>query len=232
MSESILSRQRWPIRRRCWTCARQVETSGLDPQRIILELLERADTLSVASSQQALRDLKSCGARIALDDVGSAYFVLRVKELPVDMIKLDRSFLIGLEQQPKELRFLMNLVHLAQALGLGWSPKALNPPPPAMRSPLSAYSLAQGYSIARPMPLEDLLNWLKQYRPAPWSRPTSVLGAVALQLRGLDASGRILEQRPSFLQHLLIAGADWEQQIEASLGRSGFRRIETGFRAP
>ncbi len=200
----------------------QVETSGLDPQRIILELLERADTLSVASSQQALRDLKSCGARIALDDVGSAYSsLLRVKELPVDMIKLDRSFLIGLEQQPKELRFLMNLVHLAQALGLSVVAEGIESASSGDALAALGVHLAQGYSIARPMPLEDLLNWLKQYRPAPWSRPTSVLGAVALQLRGLDASGRILEQRPSFLQHLLIAGADWEQQIEASLGAAG-----------
>ena len=98
---------------------RQVETSGLAPDRFILELLERADTLSTVGSQEALRALKSCGARVALDDVGSAYSsLLRVKELPVDMIKLDRSFLIGLEREPKELRFLMNLVHLARALGL------------------------------------------------------------------------------------------------------------------
>ncbi len=200
----------------------QVETSGLDPQRIILELLERADTLSVASSQQALRDLKSCGARIALDDVGSAYSsLLRVKELPVDMIKLDRSFLIGLEQQPKELRFLMNLVHLAQALGLGLVAEGIESVASGDALAALGVQLAQGYSFARPMPLEDLLHWLKQYRPAPWSRPTSVLGAVALQLRGLDASGRILEQRPSFLQHLLAAGADWEHQIEASLGAAG-----------
>ena len=197
----------------------QVETSGLDPQRIILELLERTDILSVSSSQQALRDLKACGARIALDDVGSAYSsLLRVKELPVDMIKLDRSFLTGLEQQPKELRFLMNLVHLAQALGLGLVAEGIESAASGDALAALGVQLAQGYSIARPMPLDRLLNWLKQHKPEPWSRPTSILGTVALELRGLDASGRILEQRPSLLQHLLATGAEWEHRIAARLG--------------
>lgn len=198
----------------------QVETSGLDPRRIILELLERTDILSVSSSQRALRDLKECGARIALDDVGSAYSsLLRVKELPVDMIKLDRSFLIGLERQPKELRFLMNLVHLAQALGLGLVAEGIESAASGDALAALGVELAQGYSIARPMPLDSLLSWLKQYKPEPWSQPTSILGAIALELRGLDASGRILEQRPALLQHLLAAGAEWEH-IASRLGKT------------
>ncbi len=98
----------------------QIEASGLRTDRIVLELLERPDTLTMAGAQEALRALKTCGARIALDDVGSAYSsLLRVKEFPIDVIKLDRRFSTDLEQHPKELRLLMNLVNLAQTLGLG-----------------------------------------------------------------------------------------------------------------
>lgn len=196
----------------------QMQTSGIAPHRIILELLERADTLSLAGSQQALRDLKLCGAQVALDDVGSAYSsLLRVKELPVDLIKLDRSFLIGLERQPKELRFLMNLVHLAQALGLGFVAEGIECSEAGDALAALGVRLAQGYSIARPMGIEDLLKWLKRYKPVPWTRPTSVLGAVALQLRNLDATGRILEQRPSFLRYLLARDSDWEREIGTGL---------------
>lgn len=199
----------------------QVENCGLDPHRIIFEMLERADTLSLDASQEALRELKSCGARIALDDVGSAYSsLLRVKELPVDMIKLDRSFLIGLEHHPRELRFLMNLVHLAQALGLGFVSEGIECAESGDALAALGVRLAQGYAIARPMDIEALLKWLKQYKPVPWSRPTTVLGAVALQLRDLDASGRILEQRPSFLHHLLAHDADWERRLEAGISSS------------
>lgn len=193
---------------------RQVETSGLDPSRIMLELLERADALSLAGSQQALRDLKSSGARVALDDVGSAYSsLLRVKDLPVDIIKLDRSFMIGLERQPKHLRFLMNLVHLGHALELGMIVEGVESA--ASGDALAALGVrhAQGYSIARPMPIEDLLPWLQQHKPSVWKRPTSVLGTVALQLRDLDASERILEQRPDFLPHLLKRDNHWDREV-------------------
>ncbi|HET9086803.1 MAG TPA: EAL domain-containing protein [Acidobacteriaceae bacterium] len=186
----------------------EIANSGLEPSRIILELLERADTLSVAGSQQALRDLKTCGARIALDDVGSAYSsLLRVKELPVDIIKLDRSFLIGLEHHPKELRFLMNMAHLAKALGLELVAEGIESAPSADALAALGVHHAQGYWIARPMPIDELLLWLERHVPEAWTHPTSALGEVALQLRNLDATGRIMEQRPSFLQHLVSGNA-------------------------
>lgn len=183
---------------------REIESSGLAPSRIVLELLERADTLSLAGSQQALRELKACGARIALDDVGSAYSsLLRVKELPVDIIKLDRSFLIGLEHHPKELRFLMNMVHLAKALGLELIAEGIEGRSTADALAALGVHHAQGYWIGRPMPIQELLQWLQHHKPLVWTHPTTTLGTVARQLRNLDATGRIMEQRPSFLQHLV-----------------------------
>ncbi len=200
----------------------QIEDSGLAPGRIILELLERADTLSLAGSKQALRDLKSSGARIALDDVGSAYSsLLRVKELPADIIKLDRSFLIGLEQHPKELRFLMNLVFLAQALGLELVAEGIESN--VSRDALAALGVrhGQGYSIAMPMSIDELLPWLQHHKPVAWIEPTTILGAVALQLCGLDATARILPQRPTYLQYMQQCDADKECEIGRHMNRLG-----------
>ncbi|MGC1784405.1 MAG: EAL domain-containing protein [Acidobacteriaceae bacterium] len=202
-------------------CA-QIEASGLGPGRIVLELLERADTLSVAGSQRALRDLKAAGARIALDDVGSAYSsLLRVKELPVDIIKLDRSFLVGLERQPKELRFVMSLVHLVLGLGLGMVAEGIESD--AARDALAALDVrhGQGYAIARPMPLDDLLRWLRKHKPVPWERPTTVLGAVARQLCGLDATARILPQRPGYLQYMQACDPDKGCEIGSNMSELG-----------
>lgn len=197
---------------------RQIETSGIRTNRIVLELLERMDTLSMAGSQQALRDLKTCGARVALDDVGSAYSsLLRVKELPIDIIKLDRSFLRDLERQPKELRFIMNLVQLARTLGLELVAEGIESTTSSDALAALGVRLAQGYCIARPMPMEDLLVWLKAHRPVAWVRPTSVLGSVALQLRDLDATGRILEQRPSFLKHLLTQESGFAFDVDEEM---------------
>lgn len=201
---------------------RNIQKSGLDTSRIVLELLERADTLSATEAQEALHKLKTCGAQVALDDVGSAYSsLLRMKELPVDVIKLDRSFSIGLDRHPKELRFLMNLVNLAQALGLGLIAEGIESN--ACRDALAALGVpqAQGYAIAMPMDIEALEQWLQKHEPIPWRGPTSLLGAAALQLRDVDAAGRIMSQQPSFLKHLIDPALDMEQKLTSGIQSIG-----------
>lgn len=206
---------------------RQIESSGMVPGAIVLELLERTDTLSFARARHALRSLKTAGARIALDDVGSAYSsLLRVKELPIDLIKLDRTFLIGLERHPRELRFIMNLVHLVLCLGLGVVAEGIESD--ATSDALAAMGVhhGQGFAIARPMPFDDLLAWLRRHRATAWKRPTTVLGAVALQLCGLDATSKILPQRPDFLGYMRECNPDRGCQVGVhmnSLGHVGSR---------
>ena len=178
----------------------QIENSELSTNRIVLELLEHPDTLSLTGSREVLLDLKRSGARVALDDVGSAYSsLLRIKELPVDGIKLDRSFLNGLERQPKELRFLMHLMDLSQTLGVDLIAEGIETASCLDAIAALGIKLAQGYVIATPMSFEELEQWLRQYIPAPWTGPTTPLGAVALQLRELFIVGRILDQNPSLL---------------------------------
>lgn len=182
----------------------QIESSGLGPNRIVLELLEHADTLSMTGSREVLLDLKRAGARLSLDDVGSAYSsLLRIKELPVDSLKLDRTFLRGLERQPKELRFLMHLVDMAQTLRVDLIAEGVESY--ACRDALAALGVryAQGYAIAMPMEIERLEDWLRHHKASPWTGPTTLLGAVALQLRDLFMTGRILDQKPSLLQHMV-----------------------------
>jgi hypothetical protein len=186
-----------------------------------LELLEHPDTLSLTGSREVLLHLKRCGARVALDDIGSAYSsLLRIKELPVDAIKLDRSFLNGLDQQPKQLRFLMHLLDLSQTLGVDLIAEGIETA--SCLDAISALGIrfAQGYVIAKPMDIEDLEKWLRQHRSTPWTSPTTPLGAVALQLRELFLVGRILDQDPSLLHRT----AFFESKCSCSTG-NGFRAI-------
>ena len=127
----------------------QIETSGLSKNRIVLELLEHPDTLSLTGSREVLLDLKRSGARVALDDIGSAYSsLLRMKELPVDGVKLDRSFLNGLDHQPKELRFLMHLMDLSRTLGVDLIAEGIETVPCLDAIAALGIQLAQGYAIA------------------------------------------------------------------------------------
>ncbi|MFZ0519042.1 MAG: EAL domain-containing protein [Acidobacteriaceae bacterium] len=178
----------------------QIETSGLSTNRIVLELLEHPDTLTLKGSREVLLDLKRSGARVALDDIGSAYSsLLRMKELPVDGIKLDRRFLNGLDHEPKELRFLMHLIDLSETLGVDLIAEGIETAPCLDALAALGIQLAQGYLIATPMGIEELEQWLRQYRPTPWTGPTTPLGAVALQLRELSIVGRIIDQNPSLV---------------------------------
>lgn len=62
-----------------------------------------------------------------------------------------------------------------------------------------------------------MLHWLQRYKAVAWTHPTSALGAVALQLRNLDAAGRIMEQRPSFLQHLASGDMNLNDKVGANI---------------
>ncbi|MGO8720696.1 MAG: EAL domain-containing protein [Acidobacteriaceae bacterium] len=200
----------------------QIESGGLGPNRIVLELLEHPYTLSMTESREVLLDLKRAGARLALDDVGSAYSsLLRIKELPADSIKLDRTFLQGLERQPKELRFLMHLLDMVQTLGVDLIAEGVESY--ACRDALAALGVryAQGYAIAMPMDIEGLEHWLRQHKASPWTGPTTLLGAVALQLRDLGMTGRILEQKPSLLQHIVTFDPDCSCEIGLAIRAIG-----------
>jgi diguanylate cyclase (GGDEF)-like protein/PAS domain S-box-containing protein len=200
----------------------QIESSGLAANRIVLELLEHTDTLSMNVAQGTLRDLKTSGVKIALDDVGTAYSsLLRMKEFPVDIVKLDRSFLAGLDRQPKELRFLINLVNLARSLGFELVAEGVENDASCDALAAMGVTYGQGYGIAMPMPLEELENWLQHHRPVPWTRPRTVLGIVALQLIGLDATARILPQRPDFLEFMQDCDSNRECEIGCYMNALG-----------
>jgi diguanylate cyclase (GGDEF)-like protein/PAS domain S-box-containing protein len=201
---------------------RQIETSGLGRNRIVLELLEHPDALSLTGSREVLLELKRSGARVALDDIGSGYSsLLRIKELPIDVMKLDRSFMSGLDRQPKELRFLMHLRDLSQTLGVDLIAEGVESN--ACRDALAALGIrfGQGHAIAMPMSIEELEQWLRKYKPVPWTGPTTPLGAVALQLRDLFIAGRILEKKPFLLHHMISFEAECSCPIGAAFRSIG-----------
>jgi diguanylate cyclase (GGDEF)-like protein/PAS domain S-box-containing protein len=184
---------------------RQIETSGLGAHRIVLELLEHPDALSLTGSREVLLELKRSGARVSLDDIGSGYSsLLRIKELPIDSMKLDRSFMSGLDRQPKELRFLMHLTDLSQTLGVDLIAEGIESN--ACRDAIAALGIrfAQGYAIAMPMDICELEEWLGKYKPVSWSGPTTLLGGVALQLRDLSMTERFLDHKPSLMQSVAL----------------------------
>ena len=98
--------------------AEVVEDSGLEPGRLSLEITESA-VLNTEDGQSTISQLRDLGIRISIDDFGTGYSALsRLKEMPVDTIKIDRSFIHDIDQNPVSEAIVMAIVDLARAMDL------------------------------------------------------------------------------------------------------------------
>ncbi|MGH8890532.1 MAG: EAL domain-containing protein [Acidothermaceae bacterium] len=95
-----------------------LDHSGLPPHRLVLEVTETAVLDDWQSAAALLRQLSARGVRIAIDDFGTGYATLKhFKQLPVDIVKIDRSFVAGLGSDGGDTAIVTSVVQLAAALG-------------------------------------------------------------------------------------------------------------------
>jgi diguanylate cyclase (GGDEF)-like protein len=96
-----------------------LDRAGLDPGRLCLEVTERGTIEDVDQAAASLAELRALGVRVALDDFGTGYSSLaHVTKLPVDTLKIDRTFVAGLESDPASDRVVSAVAGLANSLGL------------------------------------------------------------------------------------------------------------------
>jgi diguanylate cyclase (GGDEF)-like protein len=96
-----------------------LDRSGLEPERLEIEVTETALLDDKASTRHFLEELKAVGVRIALDDFGTGYSSLSyLHTLPLDKVKIDRSFLADVTRNERSLELLRGVVNLSRPLGL------------------------------------------------------------------------------------------------------------------
>jgi diguanylate cyclase (GGDEF)-like protein/PAS domain S-box-containing protein len=96
-----------------------IRSSGIDPSMLSLEITESALMGDIDTSARAMRALRELGARLAVDDFGTGYSSLAyLKQLPVDSLKIDRSFIDGLPGDPHDRSITEAIVTLGSSLGL------------------------------------------------------------------------------------------------------------------
>ncbi|WP_298169596.1 EAL domain-containing protein [Acidithiobacillus sp.] len=184
--------------------------TNLSPQRIILELLESSDFFSHELAIAGIADFRKLGYRIALDDVGSAYAsLLRLKNLPVDEIKIDQAFVRHLGRKPEDLYFIKSLLDLGNAMHVdvivegAESTEILG----ALRA--IHVPMAQGYAIAAPMLMPELHAWLdKQIPPCSTATPQGLLSLYAHSVCYHLAIQNLVGQAPK----LFVDMAPWIRQ--------------------
>jgi predicted signal transduction protein with EAL and GGDEF domain len=96
-----------------------LERSGLAPQRLEVEVTETALLDDKSSTGNYLNEIKALGVRIALDDFGTGYSSLSyLHTLPLDKVKIDRSFLLDITHNARSLELLKGVVNLSRGIGL------------------------------------------------------------------------------------------------------------------
>ncbi len=137
---------------------------GLEPSRLGLEVTETAVVLEGPAGERARAELKglhALGVRIAIDDFGTGFSSLgHLRRFPVDVIKVDRSFVQGVEHDSKDAAITANLASLAHALGLVALAEGIESEGQLTTVQQLGCDHAQGFLLARPMPASELAAFL------------------------------------------------------------------------
>jgi diguanylate cyclase (GGDEF)-like protein/PAS domain S-box-containing protein len=143
---------------------RALQESGLPPSALGLEMTETAVVEPGVAGERARAELKLLhedGVQIAIDDFGTGFSSLgHLRHFPIDMIKVDYSFVQGATHDPKDAAITANLVNLAHALGLVAVAEGIESEPQLTSLKSCGCDLGQGFLFARPMPADELSELL------------------------------------------------------------------------
>jgi diguanylate cyclase (GGDEF)-like protein/PAS domain S-box-containing protein len=141
-----------------------LSTAGLAPSALTLEITETALAEgSNPATHATLNALRDTGVRISIDDFGTGYSSLTyLKELPVDELKIDRSFVLGLDTDERSERIVRSIIDLAHSLDLTVVAEGVEDTTIASQLTSLGSDFLQGYAIARPAPAAMMTEWLQQ----------------------------------------------------------------------
>ena len=139
-----------------------VRESGFDPRRLTLELTETALVRDFERAREAITLLRALGVRIALDDFGTGYSSLSyVHRLPLDRVKIDRSFMADLSSRQGE-RIVATILELCRNLDLSCVVEGVETPEQLAILRRLGCRHVQGYLIGRPARMASLLERLTE----------------------------------------------------------------------
>ncbi|WP_270027373.1 EAL domain-containing protein [Solirubrobacter phytolaccae] len=188
-----------------------LQRTGLEPDRLALELTETVLMEDAGSPLAHLQRLKALGVRLLLDDFGTGYSSLNyVKRFPLDGLKVDRSFVAGLADAESDRHILRAIVSMATALDVSVIAEGVETAEQAAWIASMDCDTVQGYGVARPAPAAEIETLLRDGLPAEradWSleppvaqvdeptvalgEATDVLGVSASTIRRWADTGRI-----------------------------------------
>jgi diguanylate cyclase (GGDEF)-like protein len=140
---------------------RLLRRHGVPADRLTLEVTEGSVMADPARAVALLHQLRDLGVRLSVDDFGTGYSSLSyLQRLPVQEVKIDRSFVSALREDGENVAIVRAIVDLGRHLGLEVIAEGVEDDATWRRLAAMGCDLAQGWHIARPMPIEELAPWL------------------------------------------------------------------------
>ena len=134
-----------------------LKESKLDPKYLELEITESIAIKETDFVIKVLEKLKKIGVSIAIDDFGKGYSSLsRLKNLPIDRIKIDKEFIQGIEKSPKDQAITGVIINLAKSLGMNVLAEGVETAPQLDFLNQKMCDYVQGYYYYKPMPAEEV----------------------------------------------------------------------------
>jgi EAL domain-containing protein (putative c-di-GMP-specific phosphodiesterase class I) len=141
------------------TVRRALAETGIDPAGLCLEITESAVMESGAATTAQLRALKSLGVQLAIDDFGTGFSSLaHLRRFPVDMLKIDGTFVAGLGNEPQDASIAAAVISLAHALDLTTVAEGIETDEQLQILRRLGCDLGQGHLFARAAPAAEALR--------------------------------------------------------------------------
>jgi diguanylate cyclase (GGDEF)-like protein/PAS domain S-box-containing protein len=139
-----------------------LDATGLDPGLLVLELTESTLMRDADGSGKRLRALRQLGVRLAMDDFGTGYSSLSyLKKFPMDVLKIDSSFVQGLDKGPEESAIARAIVQIGRTLRMQTVAEGIETGEDVARLAALGCDYGQGFYLSRPMPAEKLTMLLR-----------------------------------------------------------------------
>ena len=139
-----------------------IKRCGADPRRLKLELTESLLLQDVERTIEKMHHLKALGTSFSLDDFGTGYSSLYyLKRLPLDQLKIDRSFVRDVLSDPNDAAIARTIVALAQSLGLAVIAEGMEMSEQKNFLASIGCHAYQGYLFSRPVPVEEFEQRLR-----------------------------------------------------------------------
>jgi diguanylate cyclase (GGDEF)-like protein/PAS domain S-box-containing protein len=136
----------------------RLESGGVDPQRTIVEVTESTAMTDPDRTLRILWDLHARGLRLAIDDFGTGYSSLsRLKHMPVDILKIDRTFVREVHADEQAGNMVKAIIQLAEGLGMTPLAEGIETAQEWRFLLESGCRLGQGYYFCKPVPAADVL---------------------------------------------------------------------------